>query len=194
MYEYSNTGNGCLHDGEGESKFNYATYIAGGNLRCGTPYSVPYFFSFVVITSWMVINLIIAAIIDGLSQAYMERSKFINKEHMLQYIELWQQFDTKGSWKLKLNYLWVFIASIPAPIAERNLKEGWEQNEEKDNLYYFYSDSVPWIEERFKVRKYLLLMALNSIDFKLERNKKGELLGSFQEFTKAIINNAYLVE
>jgi len=37
----------------------------------------------------MVINLIIAAIIDGLSQAYMDRSKFINKEHMYDYINLW---------------------------------------------------------------------------------------------------------
>ena len=98
MYEYSNTGNGCFHDGDGEDNFNYLKYREFGNVRCGTPYSVPYFFSFVVITSWMVINLIIAAIIDGLTQAYSDRSKFINYDDMVGYVDLWQKYDPEGTW------------------------------------------------------------------------------------------------
>ena len=80
MYEYTNSGNGCLHDGEGDDKFNYATFVRDGNVRCGTNLAIPFFFSFTVITAWMVINLIIAAIIDGLASASLDREKLINNE------------------------------------------------------------------------------------------------------------------
>ena len=119
MYELSNTGNGC------DPNFEYSVYIEQGNVRCGTPYSVPYYFSFVVVTSWMVINLIIAAIIDGLAQAYQDRSKFINQEHMVQYVDLWQQYDPQGTWFLPINYLWIFMADLPDPIGDSSLKENW---------------------------------------------------------------------
>lgn len=188
MYEYSNTGNGCDPD------FDFNVYKERGNQRCGTPYSVPYFFSFVVVTSWMVINLIIAAIIDGLSQAYMDRSKFINKEHMFEYINLWQQYDTRGVWQLKLNELWIFMANIPVPIGEKKLYQKWVIDEEKDNTQFYYSDSVPAFEGRMKVKKYDLLAAIKEIDFKLEKDKNGEIVANFKDFTKAIVTKAFLNE
>lgn len=51
-----------------------------GNVRCGTNLAIPFFFSFTVITAWMVINLIIAAIIDGLASASLDQGRLINNE------------------------------------------------------------------------------------------------------------------
>jgi len=51
--------------------------------------AIPFFFSYIVIASWMVINLIIAAIIDGLSEASIERNKLINKDKISKYLETW---------------------------------------------------------------------------------------------------------
>jgi hypothetical protein len=60
-----------------------------GNNRCGSNMAIPFFFSYIVIASWMVINLIIAAIIDGLSEASIERNKLINKDKINKYLDTW---------------------------------------------------------------------------------------------------------
>lgn len=80
------------------------------------------------------------------------------------------------------------MADIPEPIGDKMLKEPWRANEEKDICEYFYSDQVPNNEDnRFKVRKYRLLQAVNSFDFDLERDSKGQIVVSFKNFTKSFI-------
>lgn len=76
---------------------------------------------------------------------------------MIAYVDLWQFYDVEGKWTLTMNQLWIFMAHVPYPIGDRILREKWEIDEEKDTLSYYYSDSIPGMEEKFKVRKYRLL-------------------------------------
>jgi hypothetical protein len=80
--------------------------------------SIPFFFSYIVIASWMVMNLIIAAIIDGLSEAHTERSKLVNKDVIQEYLELWLKYDKDLKWKIKLNEFWFFIADLKEPLGD----------------------------------------------------------------------------
>lgn len=121
MYEYSNTGNGCKHDGTEAGQFNYQTYLAEGNVRCGTNLAIPFFFSFTVITAWMVINLIIAAIIDGLATAYNDQNKLINNHIIDKFLEIWtSKYDPNLSWELDMvnDSVWKFLAELPDPLTE----------------------------------------------------------------------------
>lgn len=44
--------------------------------------AVPFFFSFTIITGWLVINLIVGAIVDGLALASAENDKLINNHRI----------------------------------------------------------------------------------------------------------------
>lgn len=148
MYEYTNTGNGCYHEGEGEDKFNFDTYNRLGNVRCGTTLAIPYFFSFIVITSWMVINLIIAAIIDGLASASIDQGRLINKDIIEKFLEIWiNKYDPNLTWELNMenDSVWKFLAELPDPLCESKestLLEEW--NPEKDEVskkFIYHNDN-----------------------------------------------------
>lgn len=55
----------CIEDN------NYDIYFANNKSAegCGTPFAQFYFMSFTLIISWLIMNLAIAAVIEGLEQA-----------------------------------------------------------------------------------------------------------------------------
>ena len=211
MYEYTNSGNGCLHDGEGDGKFNYAAYMANGgntdgqasgNLRCGTNLSIPFFFSFTVVTSWMVINLIIAAIIDGLATASFDQHKLINNHIIQGFLEIWAKYDKKLTWEITMenDSVWLFLAELPNPFSETKestLKEIWDPEQEKDTTKFFYkhneSDADDAIfGEHFKVKKLALLKSMRSLCIKWYKRENGQMYVKFDDIAKEWISGNLL--
>jgi len=56
------------------------------------------------------LNLIIAAIIDGLSNAQKERTSVISHELINEYIDLWIKYDKMLTWKMNIKDFWYFLA------------------------------------------------------------------------------------
>ena len=63
--------------------------------------AIPFFLSYQVIAGWLILNLIIAAIIDGLSIAQKDRASLITKDNLDDLLTVWQKFDPELTWKLK---------------------------------------------------------------------------------------------
>jgi hypothetical protein len=63
--------------------------------------AIPFFLSYQVIAGWLILNLIIAAIIDGLSIAQKDRASLITKDNLDNLLTVWQKFDPELTWKMK---------------------------------------------------------------------------------------------
>ena len=53
--------------------------MARGPQGCGTHLAIPYFLSFQVIVAMLILNLTVAAVIDGLEQATAEDERLIKQ-------------------------------------------------------------------------------------------------------------------
>jgi len=51
-------------------------------MGCGSNFSYFYFLSFTIIISWLIMNLSVAAVIEGLEDAKAENSGFIEGDHV----------------------------------------------------------------------------------------------------------------
>ena len=71
------------------------------NKECGSIMAIPFFLSYQVIAGWLILNLIIAAIIDGLSIAQKDRASLITKDNLDDLLTVWQKFDPELTWKMK---------------------------------------------------------------------------------------------
>jgi hypothetical protein len=65
--------------------------------------------------------LIIAAIIDGLAKAHADNSSLFDSHTIEAYIEHWQNYDRKLTWKMKNEDLCYFLAELIEPFGE-NIK------------------------------------------------------------------------
>jgi len=63
--------------------------------------AIPFFLSYQVIAGWLILNLIIATIIDGLSIAQKDRASLITKDNLDNLLTVWQKFDPELTWKMK---------------------------------------------------------------------------------------------
>jgi hypothetical protein len=107
--------------------------------------------------------LIIAAIIDGLSNAQKDRASLITRENLDNYLDIWQKFDPELTWKMKFSDIWLFMAELKYPFnMDGDFKKDWDpETEPKEARYYYcepnteYSNEVP-----YKVRRYDCFMML----------------------------------
>lgn len=88
--------------------------------------AIPFFLSYQVIAGWLILNLIIAAIIDGLSNAQKERTSVISHELINEYIDLWIKFDKNLTWKMNIKDFWYFLAQCPVPLGDEDTMIEWD--------------------------------------------------------------------
>jgi hypothetical protein len=87
-----------------------------GIMGCGTMLSFPYFLSFFILIAFTVMNLSIAAIIDGLKAAKKEEEFIITGSQVDQLIEVWSEYDPKATGWLSVEHLAFLIFELPPPI------------------------------------------------------------------------------
>ena len=62
-------------------------------MGCGTWLSIPFFFSFTVIVSLLVMNLSVAAVIEGLDTAKNENMGIVPGDEIEVLIDFWKEYD-----------------------------------------------------------------------------------------------------
>lgn len=147
----------------------------------------------------MVINLIIAAIIDGLASAYNDQNRLINKDIIDKFIEIWTtKYDPKFTWELDMDQysVWLFLAELPDPMhesKESTMKEEWNPNEQKDTRNYIYKYDEH-ADEYFKVKKITMLKFLNKMDIKFFKRQNGKMYVKFDDIAEAWITKHITME
>ena len=96
---------------QGESCVSEQTYDqmqADGIKGCGSYFAIPYFVSFVLLISFVAMNLTVAAVIDGLNSAQKDEGALIGSDDIDTFIHLWSEYDPKATGWISLECL-VFL-------------------------------------------------------------------------------------
>ena len=64
-----------------------------GILGCGSSISFLYFFSFVIMITMLIMNLAVAAVIQGLNTACQENLGIVSSDDVDVFISLWKYYD-----------------------------------------------------------------------------------------------------
>lgn len=90
MYELANK------DGYNGVECRSQTFLETQNdgiLGCGTPLSYVYFISFTILLTMLIMNLSVAAVIEGLDTAKKENMGIVQGDDIEVLIDLWQEYD-----------------------------------------------------------------------------------------------------
>lgn len=83
--------------------------------NCGTWASYPFFFTFVLICSYLMTNLFLAVIMDNFS--YLTRdSSILDSRHFVRFIEVWKKFDKDDSGTISATYLVDLLQQFDPPL------------------------------------------------------------------------------
>jgi hypothetical protein len=101
----------CINDQD------YETYERNNKTTrgCGSSFSNAYFLSFTVIIAWLILNLSVAAVIEGLETAKQQNSGTIAGDNVSELLDAWQEYDPKATgWIDVLDFICLVI-ELPPP-------------------------------------------------------------------------------
>lgn len=63
---------------------------------CGSDFAYPYFITFILVTTFLMLNLFVAVIMDNFD--YLTRdSSILGTHHLDEYVRIWAEFDPMGT-------------------------------------------------------------------------------------------------
>jgi hypothetical protein len=71
----------------------YAEFKENGPQVCGSSLAYPYLLSFVVLVEMLILNLTVAAVIDGLNASMADATRPLKIADFLQFTEAWARYD-----------------------------------------------------------------------------------------------------
>lgn len=117
MHELAINSEGCIDDQD------YDTYMRNNmtNLGCGSSFSYFYFLSFTIIIAWLIMNLSVAAVIEGLENAQQQNSGMIATDDVQALMDAWMEYDPKASgWISVLDFICLII-ELPPPFGNEDI-------------------------------------------------------------------------
>lgn len=127
-------GDSCVEDFTYEMLVAARAYTGDNHLTIGcTPgaqVTYIYFLSYMLVTAYVLLNLLVAVILEGFEEATERHSSTIVKEDLTQVARLWQGFDLSASGYISDHaFLW-FLRHVPPPLglpksAHRKEIERW---------------------------------------------------------------------
>ena len=68
---------------------SYDDIKLNGYKGCGSKYAIPIFMVFQVVSIWMILNMTVAAVIDGMQTAQDDNDRFFKSSDIDEFIDLW---------------------------------------------------------------------------------------------------------
>ena len=93
---------------------------------CGTPLALPYFISFMVVGSFVFLNIVIAVILDNFTALGNENPDLVSAADIADFTEAWQRYDPDANGKIPTRDLPTLLTTLRAPLglAESELLKG----------------------------------------------------------------------
>ena len=88
-------------------------------MGCGTYISYPYFISFTILVSMLIMNLSVAAVIEGLDTAKKENMGIVQSDQIDTLIDLWQEYDIQAEGWISIEDLVSLLYDLPSPLGRR---------------------------------------------------------------------------
>ena len=101
-----------------------------------------------MIAGWLILNLTVAAVIDGLNEAQTNNDKLIGEDHIEEYLSKWQDFDADQTFIMNMEEFFFFLAELPCPFTEKGMKSTKVNEKEPGWLYSK--------DKKYKVKIFLL--------------------------------------
>uniref|UniRef100_A0A7S3F8C9 Calcium-channel protein CCH1 n=1 Tax=Haptolina ericina TaxID=156174 RepID=A0A7S3F8C9_9EUKA len=95
--------------------------------NCGSWLAIPYFAVFVVFSSFIILKMMIAVVIENFKSSLRNDSYFVKPAHTDSFVEAWAEFDPLGSARLPVDMLPALLRKLPPPL-------GLEPNEYKGRI------------------------------------------------------------
>ena len=76
----------------------------------------PFFITFTVLVTMLILNLSVAAVIGGLDTAKKENMGFVKGDDIENLVDLWQEFDPFASGWIKMDELIFLLYDLPPPM------------------------------------------------------------------------------
>jgi hypothetical protein len=90
--------------------------------ECGSYFSYPYFLSFTIIVTMLIMNLSVAAVIEGLNTAKNENMGVVQGDEIERLIELWQDYDNDATGYITMQDLVFLLYELPPPLGKRSAR------------------------------------------------------------------------
>ncbi|CAG0896176.1 unnamed protein product [Darwinula stevensoni] len=88
---------------------------AGGGSDCGTTFAYPFFISFYVLCSFLIINLFVAVIMDNFD--YLTRDwSILGPHHLDEFVRLWSEYDPDAKGRIKHLDVVTLLRKISPPL------------------------------------------------------------------------------
>ena len=84
--------------------------------QCGTFLAYPYFISFTVHVTMLIMNLSIAAVIEGLETAKKENMGIVQGDEIEIFLDYWQFYDPMATGWITLKSLVFLLYELPPPM------------------------------------------------------------------------------
>jgi hypothetical protein len=103
-----------------ESDQSYEEMQKYGIKGCGNSFSYLYFISFMILLSMVIMNLSVAAVIEGLDEASKENSGIVNGDQIEFLIEVWKDYDPDASGYISYQNFLFLLYEVPPPLGLGN--------------------------------------------------------------------------
>src|SRR6218665_1287800 len=85
------------------------------NSNCGTMLAIPYFISFYILCSFLIINLFVAVIMDNFD--YLTRDwSILGPHHLDEFVRLWSEYDPDAKGRIKHLDVVTLLRKISPPL------------------------------------------------------------------------------
>ena len=78
--------------------------------------SIIYFCSFMVLCAYVMLNLVVAVIIDNFLINKSESDTIVNQDHLAQYVDTWSELDPRGTQYIPAHKLEFLVRAIDEPL------------------------------------------------------------------------------
>lgn len=102
-------------------------------LGCGSAYSYFYFLSFIILITMLIMNLAVAAVIQGLNTACAENLGIVSADDVNHFIQLWKYYDPAAKGWISADSLIYLLVELNAPLGRKKEEVPPDQKEEIEN-------------------------------------------------------------
>lgn len=130
---------------------------------CGSAGSYVFFVSFVVLVSMLVMNLSLAAVIEGLDTAKKENHGIVSGDDIDALIEMWSEYDPDATGYISMQDLVFLLYELPPPLGKRSSKAHAARRDADINLQ---GATTPANQDKFliNIEKGIVLKKIDALD------------------------------
>jgi len=96
----------------------------GSPSDCGSQLSLPFFISFMVIGSFVMLNLVVAVILENFTSLGNVRTDLVSPDDITDFKEAWSTYDPDADGKIPAKKLPELILSLPPPLGLQGTADG----------------------------------------------------------------------